>query len=66
MGTDVESVLKDVGLAEGGEGQPTEGGERVWLHCVVGGKVEEKPKGDEEEVSSIVHWSLAQFGACRG
>jgi len=66
VGTDVESVLKDVGLAEGGEGQPTEGGERVWLHCVVGGKVEEKPKGDEEEVSSIVHWSLAQFGACRG
>lgn len=55
MGTDVESVLKDVGLAEEedereGKG---EGGERVWLHCVVGGKVEDKVQEGEEEVSCL-------------
>ena len=54
MGTDVESVLKDVGLAEGEEeGKEGEGGERVWLHCVVGAKVEEKAKEGEEEVSGL-------------
>lgn len=61
MSGDVESVLKDVGLAED---DPAEGGDgdlsgekgkargRVWLHCNVGGRVEEKnvkhaDEGDE-------------------
>jgi hypothetical protein len=56
MGGDVESVLKEVGLAEDGtqsqgnkEGQ---GEERVWLHCIVGGKLDEKKSEEvtEEEV----------------
>lgn len=60
MGGDVESVLKEVGLAEdeslpSGSGKMGEGvkEERVWLHCIVGGKLDEKKPetGDEEEVS---------------
>lgn len=65
VGGDVESVLKDVGLAEEDEEESRSGsvprgngkrkdsaGERVWLHCVVGAKVEETPKEQEEEVST--------------
>lgn len=65
MGGDVESVLKQVGLAED-EGSESSGGqgekgkkkqedERVWLHCIVGGKLDEKKaeEGDEEEVCSV-------------
>lgn len=61
VGGDVESVLKDVGLAEedeednsgrkGSVRRKDSGGERVWLHCVVGAKVEDTPKEQEEEVS---------------
>ena len=65
MGGDVESVLKEVGLAEDGDATSTSSGpggsgvgdkgkeERVWLHCIVGGKLDEKKPeaGDEEEVS---------------
>lgn len=58
VGGDVESVLKDVGLAEEDEDEPGEGNvrkrdsaaERVWLHCVVGAKVEDAPKEQEDEV----------------
>lgn len=69
MGGDVESVLKEVGLAEDGDttstsrtgsggsgvGDKGKGEERVWLHCIVGGKLDEKKPeaGDEEEVSHI-------------
>jgi len=50
MGGDVESVLKDVGLTEDGE----VGEERVWLHCIVGGRLDEKKSDEveEEEVST--------------
>ena len=44
MGADVGSVLKEVGLAED-EGV---GEERVWLHCIVGARLDEK-KSDEVE-----------------
>lgn len=54
MGSDVESVLKDVGLAEEDSGDservPDKGGARIWLHCVVGAKVEDKQDEKEEEV----------------
>ncbi len=61
VGGDVESVLKEVGLTED-EPAPSRAGElprkgvrgdkaRVWLHCNVGGRVDEKRKvavqGDE-------------------
>jgi hypothetical protein len=63
VGRDVESVLKDVGLAEEEEGEEREmGGSgrftttakkdaagRVWLHCVVGGKAEEPDGGVKED-----------------
>ena len=63
VGRDVESVLKDVGLAEeedGEEGEMAgsghfttaakkEGAGRVWLHCVVGGKTEEPESGVKED-----------------
>lgn len=63
MGGDVESVLKEVGFAEDGtqrqgakEGQ---GEERVWLHCIVGGKLDEKKPEEptEEEVNLRTLWS---------
>ena len=69
MGGDVESVLKEVGLAEDGDSGTGSGSgsgtgtgkngrmagdkeERVWLHCIVGGKLDEKKPeaGDDEEV----------------
>jgi len=63
MGGDVESVLKEVGLAEDGtqsqgkkEGQ---GEERVWLHCIVGGKLDEKKS---EEVTEEEVWQALWTG----
>lgn len=65
MGGDVESVLKEVGLAEDESSGSTMGSkssgekkqeeERVWLHCIVGGKLDEKKveEGAEEEVSLL-------------
>ena len=53
MGSDVGNVLKDVGLAEEeeeGTGSKDKGGARIWLHCVVGAKVEERTEEREEEV----------------
>lgn len=63
MGGDVESVLKEVGLADDegagpgrGKGKQVEE-DRAWLHCIVGGRLDEKQKqdgvagADEEEVS---------------
>jgi hypothetical protein len=49
MGGDVESVLKDVGLTE----DESIGEERVWLHCIVGARLDEKKSDEveEEEVS---------------
>ena len=54
MGGDVESVLKDVGLAEdGSEAQKgVKGEERVWLHCIVGARLDEK-KSDEPEEEEV-------------
>jgi hypothetical protein len=54
MGGDVESVLKDVGLAEdGSEAKIGEKGEeRVWLHCIVGARLDEK-KSDEPEEEGV-------------
>ena len=48
MGADVGSVLKEVGLAED-EGV---GEERVWLHCIVGARLDEK-KSDEVEEEEV-------------
>jgi len=48
MGADVGSVLKEVGLAED-EGV---GEERVWLHCIVGARLDEK-KSDEDEEEEV-------------
>lgn len=48
MGADVGSVLKDVGLTED-EGV---GEERVWLHCIVGARLDEK-KSDEVEEEEV-------------
>lgn len=57
MGSDVGNVLKDVGLAEEAEGDASgtkdNGGARIWLHCVVGAKVEEKTEEKGEEVGRI-------------
>jgi hypothetical protein len=57
MGSDVGNVLKDVGLAEEEEGDDARsgdgGGARIWLHCVVGAKVEDKTEDKEEEVRYI-------------
>ena len=53
MGSDVGNVLKDVGLAEEeeeGTASKDKGGARIWLHCVVGAKVEERTEEKEEEV----------------
>jgi len=49
MGGDVESVLKDVGLTDDGK----VGEERVWLHCIVGGRLDEK-KSDEVEEEEVI------------
>jgi hypothetical protein len=51
MGADVGSVLKEVGLTED-EGV---GEERVWLHCIVGARLDEKKSDEveEEEVCSV-------------
>lgn len=59
VGGDVESVLKDVGLAEDDE---TAGGtmkkkeaERVWLHCNVGGvEMKGKERDSADEVSRVL------------
>jgi hypothetical protein len=57
MGGDVESVLKEVGLTEeNGHSHGKDEGvkeERVWLHCIVGGKLDEKKEEEDsdEEVS---------------
>ena len=73
MGGDVESVLKEVGLAEdegtgsgpnggmaGGDKGGKGGDERVWLHCIVGGKLDEKkPEAEEEEVGPCPSLSLS-------
>jgi hypothetical protein len=48
MGADVGSVLKEVGLTED-EGV---GEERVWLHCIVGARLDEK-KSDEVEEEEV-------------
>jgi hypothetical protein len=48
MGADVGSVLKEVGLTED-EGV---GEERVWLHCIVGARLDEK-KSDEVEEDEV-------------
>ena len=57
MGSDVGNVLKDVGLAEEERADDAEakekGGARIWLHCVVGAKVEEKTDDKEEEVCHL-------------
>jgi hypothetical protein len=56
VGGDVESVLKDVGLAEEDEADEQEkrkrasGADRAWLHCVVGAKVEDKQAEPDDEV----------------
>jgi len=52
MGGDVESVLKDVGLTE----DESIGEERVWLHCIVGARLDEKKSDEveEEEVSPLL------------
>jgi len=52
MGADVGSVLKEVGLTED-EGV---GEERVWLHCIVGARLDEKKSDDveEEEVCPLI------------
>jgi hypothetical protein len=58
MGGDVESVLKDVGLAEDGLQGAKDGTqeERVWLHCIVGARLDEKKPDvvEEEEVCSCM------------
>lgn len=83
MGGDVESVLKEVGLAEDvpaqsdGEGGAGTGGsgrgkkeveERVWLHCIVGGRADEKKPEDvgEEEVSWLsIRMGVLVEGVCQ-
>jgi hypothetical protein len=52
MGADVGSVLKEVGLTED-EGV---GEERVWLHCIVGARLDEKKSDEveEEEVCPLI------------
>jgi len=52
MGADVGSVLKEVGLTED-EGV---GEERVWLHCIVGARLDEK-KSDEVEEEEVCSYS---------
>ena len=70
VGGDVESVLKEVGLTEDdstpANGNDSPGNSRVWLHCNVGGRMDEKPvkpkeEGDEVRFVSLrfrdhVHW----------
>ena len=53
MGADVGSVLKEVGLTED-EGV---GEERVWLHCIVGARLDEKKSDEveEEEVRLLIN-----------
>lgn len=49
MSGDVGDVLRDVGLAEEREEDEEGEEERVWLHCVVGEKLElEEGEGDVE------------------
>ena len=53
MGGDVESVLKDVGISEEDAAPSQPASERVWLHCNIGGRVDEKKiqgKEDGDEV----------------
>ena len=67
VGGDVESVLKDVGLAEdeprpggpdaasgNGKGMGKgRAGERVWLHCNVGGRADDKASKVRDEADEV-------------
>ena len=52
VGGDVESVLKEVGLTED-DSTTTNGNDRVWLHCNVGGRMDEKPVKPKEEGDEV-------------